>query len=222
MKSAILGFPIQLMTRAVTAGGTAGKLVATGTAIAHVTNSWVRAFGENTTQSLQDDANKDPNDLGTRLSEFASNLVTFMDMNAEVVRMNEEKRLARIDVPGRQGDYIQDLGGKSVEYHLEGNFYGVDPNEGQQQSPFSPIFKATFDNVAVGQIKLLQMLQRSGVPTPFICEYGIAEVIIRRLEVEQIGGKPAYIRYSLDLLEYRRLPLIAKMGAMAALGVTNK
>jgi len=228
-KRAVIGFPFQLMTRILTGGanfggaigGVLGGRIATGAkavvgGVAAV--SALSAIVPAVSDMFNKDANKDADDLGTRVNPLEA-LITFFDLNANVVDIDEERRLATIDVPGREGDFIQNLGSKSVKYRITGRFFAVDPKD-TPSTPFSPIFKVTFDNnVAVGNTQLLRLLERSGVPAPFMCEYDIAEVIVKRVQLKQDGGKPGWINYTIDLIEYRRLPQILKMLGLAGLGM---
>lgn len=229
-KGAVIGFPIQLMTRIISGGfslgsalgGPVGGLLATAGVAFGVAATVVPAIVPHFNDMVSNDANRDANDLGVAVKAAIRSLITFVDMTAKVLDVTEERRLAVIDVPGREGDYIQNLGGKSARYRISGTFFRTDPKEGTPQSPFSTIFKAMFDNVAVGQVNLLTMLARTGVPVPFICEYGMAEVIISKFLWSVVAGNPETVNYTIDMIEYRRLPSLLKMVGLAALGVVDK
>lgn len=229
-KRAVIGLPIQLMTRllagGINIGGAIGGAVGgalgskVGRAVGAVTSAAAIAVAvvPGIIDTMNKDANKDADDLGTRVNPLEA-LITFFDLNANVLDIDEARRLAIVDVPGREGDFIQNLGSKSVKYRLTGRFFAVDPKD-TNSTPFSPIFKTTFDNnTAVGNTQLLRLLERTGVPAPFMCEYDIAEVIISRVQLKQDGGKPGWINYTIDLIEYRRLPQIVKMLGLAGLGM---
>lgn len=232
-KGAVIGMPIQLMARIVSGGMNLGGLVGgrVGTLIsAGVVASTAVGVGAKVATGIaphisamfSKDANRDASDLGAITKEIIKELVTFMDLNAQVIKINEKRRIAVIDVPGREGDYIQNLGGKSAIYIVSGKFYRSDPKSGTSQSPFSGVFKTMFGNVAVGQAQLMTLLVRTGVPVPFMCEYGMAEVIIREFDIEVPEGQPEYINYTIDMIEYRRLPTLLKMVGLAALSVVDK
>ncbi len=227
-KRAVIGFPIQLMTRMLAGGvnlggAIGGKLgtVVKGTTIAVGAIATAATFATAVIPSLSNTMNKDANqsadDLGTRVNPLEA-IITFFDMNANVLDIDEKRRLAIVDVPGREGDFIQNLGSKSVTYRLTGKFFVDDP-KATRSSPFSSIFKASFGNVAVGNVQLLKALERSGVPVPFLCEYEISEVIIQRAQFKLVGGRTEEINYIIDLIEYRRLPQLLKLLGMAGLGM---
>jgi len=232
-KGAVIGMPIQVMARIVSGGmnlgglvgGRAGTLIAAGTVAATAIGVGAKVatgIAPHINSMFSNDANRDASDLGAITKEIIKELVTFMDLNAQVIKIGEKRRIAVIDVPGREGDYIQNLGGKSATYTVSGKFYRSDPKDGTSQSPFSGVFRTMFDNVAVGQAQLMTLLVRTGVPVPFMCEYGMAEVIIRNFDTEVPQGQPEYINYTIDMIEYRRLPTLLKMIGLAALGVVDK
>ena len=230
-KGAVIGMPIQLMTRILTGGldlgnvvgGRAGSLISAGTKVAVGGFMIAKAIAPQVSKMFSDDANRDATDLGTAVKEVIKELVTFMDLNANVIRVSEKQRIARIPVPGRKGDFLQNMGSESSTYHVTGKFYRSDPKVGTAQSPFSGIFKAMFDgNVAVGQAQLMTLLARIGVPVPFMCEYGMAEVILKDFDYEVPQGQPEYINYTVDMIEYRRLPTFLKMVGLSALSVVDK
>lgn len=232
-KGAVIGMPIQLMARIVSGGmnlgglvgGRAGTLIAAGTVAATAIGIGAKVatgIAPHISAMFSKDANRDATDLGAITKEIIKELVTFMDLNAQVIKIKEKRRIAVIDVPGREGDYIQNLGGKSATYTVSGKFYRSDPKAGTSQSPFSGVFKTMFGNIAVGQAQLMTLLVRTGVPVPFMCEYGMAEVIIKEFDIEVPEGQPEYINYTIDMIEYRRLPTLLKMVGLAALSVVDK
>lgn len=226
-KRAVIGFPIQLMTRMLAGGLNIGSAIggAAGTAVRVGTSAITGAVAAATvltsvipsiTNTLNKESNQSADELGTSVNPLEA-LITFFDLNANVVDLDEARRIAVVDVPGREGDFIQNLGSKSTKYRISGMFFETDPKE-TKSSPFSPIFKATFGNVAVGNSQLLRLLERTGVPAPFMYEYDIAEVIIARVQLKEEGGRPVRVKYIIDLIEYRRLPQLVKMLGLAVLG----
>ena len=223
--TAMIGFPIQAMVRALTVGSSLGgsKIgrLASGAIVAGAGAITAMQVGTAILPSLGTMLGKDANQTAATLGSTSINpleaLLTFMDLQANILRLTERVRIARLDVPGRKGDYLQELGSKSVDYRVEGKFFAVDV-AGRSQSPFSEIFKATLGNVAVGNTQLLRLLERSRIPVPFMTEYDMAEVIIEKIELESIGGNPTWINYKIDLIEYRRLPTLIKILGLAGLG----
>lgn len=213
MQGAVLGLPLQLISRMSGVasgmfGGTAGKVLkyatVAGTMIGSVAPFVKTAF-------------EDPETLQQGLAgEMLSSLVTFMDLNASHVVINDRKRLSIVDVPGRSNDWIQDMGSKSAVYRLKGKFFALDALQpGLQASPLSVVFQALMGDAAVGNTQLLRQIQRFGVPVPFINRFDIAEVLIASIMIEQEPGRPNWVNYDMNLIEYRRLPTLAKMGALA-------
>jgi len=228
-KRAVIGFPIQLMTRMLAGGMNIGGAIggALGNVVGAVSSAVVGVAAVTTVLSsvvpsvsnmVNKVSNQAANELGITVNPLEA-LITFFDLNANVLEIDEQRRLAIVDVPGREGDFIQNLGSKSVTYRLSGRFFAVDP-KATSSTPFSSIFRATFDNnVAVGNTQLLRLLERTGVPVPFICEYDIAEVIITRVKLSLVGGNPEWVNYTIDMIEYRRLPQLLKMLGLAGLGM---
>lgn len=213
MQGAVLGLPIQLISRMSGVasgifGGTAGKVVkyatVAGTMIGSVAPFIKTAFEE-------------PDTIQQGIAgEALASLVTFMDLNASHVVINDRKRLSIADVPGRSNDWIQDMGSKSAVYRLKGKFFALDALQpGLQASPLSVVFQALMGDAAVGNTQLLRQIQRFGVPVPFINRFDIAEVLIASITTEQVGGRPNWVHYDMTLIEYRRLPTLVKMGALA-------
>lgn len=225
--SAVIGFPIQAMFRTftsakslVSSGSTVGKIIGgaiTGGALAVSAMQVANAIRPSLSAYLEKESNQTAFAMGSTSVNPLEALITFMDLQASRLKISEKVRLARIDVIGREGDYLQTTGSKSVDYHIEGRFFAVDI-AGRPQSPFSEIFKASLGNVAVGNTQLLRMLERTKIPVPFMSEYDIAEVLIVNTEFNAYGGRPYFIEYAIDLVEYRRLPSLIKMLSLAGLG----
>jgi len=212
MHGAALGLPIQLLARLSGAvNWTPARSVVAGVVAGTALISAVAPFIVEA--SVDEDVAQQPGFIGSMIDS----LVTFMDLNAEYVELNERKRLAVVDLPGRDGDWIQDMGTKSVVYRLKGRFFAIDAFQiGLQTSPLSILFQGLMGDAAIGNIQLLRAIQRSGVPIPFLNRMEISEVLIHTFKPSQVGGKPNWIYYDMTLIEYRRLPTLLKMGALAA------
>ena len=213
MQGAVLGLPIQLISRMSGVasgifGGTAGKVLKYATVAGTMIGS-VAPFIKTAFES--------PEEVQQGFGgEMLSSLVTFMDLNASHVTLNDRKRLSVVDVPGRASDWIQDMGTKSTVYKLKGKFFALDSLQpGIQASPLSIVFQGLMGDAAVGNTQLLRQIQRLGVPVPFINRFEIAEVLIASITLDQEGGRPNWVTYDMTLIEYRRLPTLAKMGALA-------
>lgn len=213
MQGAVLGLPIQLISRmagitAGAAGTRVGQLVKYGTTASIMIGSVAPHLA-----GMMTGTGDQPGALGGLLSS----LVSFMDLNASNLQIFEKKRIALIDIPGRQSDWIQDMGRKSTIYKLKGKFFAMDyAYPGMQTSSLSTVFRALYGDAAVGNSYLLRLIEQLGVPIPFISKLDIAEVLIASVTLESKGGKSDFVDYDMTLIEYRKLPTIGKLAALAA------
>jgi hypothetical protein len=219
MQGAILGLPIQLISRMAgvatgALGGTAGKIFK------------YTAYGGMLLGAVAPYIGKDLEATGgeqSQLGDLLTSLVSFMDLNASELEIIERKRLAIHDIPGRTSDWIQDMGRKSTVYRLKGKFFAMDTLvPGLQTSALSVVFKALYGDTAVGNSYLLRQIEQFGVPVPFINKMEIAEVIISGVNIKLFGGKPNYVTYDMTLIEYRKLPTIGKLGGLAAASILGR
>ncbi len=222
MQGAVLGLPLQLISRlsgvaSGLAGSTVGSVLKYGTTASLMLGSIAPYIS---------DAVKNPEGGGsdnTTIGNALTSLVSFIDLKASGIKLLERKRMSVADIPGRQGDWIQDMGRKSTVYKIKGRFLDLDGLQpGIQNSPLSTIFQSLYGNAAIGNQYLLRTIQDLGVPIPFICRLDICEVIIVAADYDDKGGQPNYIPYDLTLLEYRRLPQAMKMGAAALASLTGR
>lgn len=221
MQGAVLGLPIQLISRlAGVAGGsfgsTIGKVVKYGTTAGIMLGAVAPYIGKD----LAPDGLGAPSSL---VGDMLTSLVSFMDLNASELEIIEKKRLSVIDIPGRTSDWIQDMGRKSTVYKLKGKFFAMDSMvPGLQSSALSVVFQALYGDAAVGNSYLLRQIQQFGVPIPFISKLDIAEVIIADVNIKAQGGRPNRVEYSMTLIEYRKLPTMGKLGALAAASLLGR
>lgn len=221
MQGAVLGLPIQLISRMAgvaggVAGATVGKIVKYGTTAGMMLGAVAPYIGKD----IVPDNIGDPSSL---LGDLVTSLVSFMDLNASELEIIEKKRLSIMDIPGRTSDWIQDMGRKSTIYKLKGKFFAMDSLvPGLQSSALSVVFQALYGDAAVGNAYLLRQIQHLGVPIPFISKLDIAEVIIADMNIKAQGGRPNRIEYSMTLVEYRKLPTMGKLGALAAASLLGR
>lgn len=212
-RSVVLGMPISLALRGLNTiglGGLASKIAPIATVLT-VATPWIagmaKSVGSSPTAGI--------------LGEYANilgGLLTFADMNAQVVTITEKRRMAVVSIPGRESDYIQDLGGHSVRYKISGKFFDDDPSYNQNLAITQQILQTVIGNSATGSTQLLRLIMRTATPIPFMCEHEIAMVVIADFKFSMIAGNPRMVSYEMELIEYTRIPYIAKM---AMLGTSN-
>ena len=228
----VLGWPVSLLMRGVTsiAPTIAGAIPAAAHSIAGITAATgvIMAAAPWITSALKSDASETIptggaatqnaiSDLG-RLTDFVGGILTFMDMNAQVVTISERRRMAVVSIPGRESDFLQDLGGHTVKYNIRGKFFDYDPQAFTRRGIMQTLLKITFDNASVGSTQMLRLIMRTSTPVPFITEHEISFALITNFSFTQTGGAPEWVDYDMSLLEYERIPYLAKM---AILGVGN-
>lgn len=105
------------------------------------------------------------------------------------VRTREEADFVRHRIPGLDGDIVQDMGRKSVRLRISGMFFGEE---------------------ALEDLASLRELYQKREPVDFLAELVdqayFAQVILERLEVQQVAGAPESIAYELDVAEYVEPP----------------
>lgn len=217
-RSVVLGLPLTLGLRAANMFGrlpsAASKIPTAVTALA-VATPWIseslKSVGSSTNAGVEGTA-------GADLANLFGSFLSFVDMNAQMVTITEKRRMVVVSIPGREADYLQDLGGHSVKYRLSGKFFDQDPSYDQNLSYTQQILQTFIRNGATGNTQLLRLLMRTASPVPFMCEHEIAMVVITDFKFSMIAGEPRWVNYDMDLIEYTRIPYLAKM---AMLGGSN-
>lgn len=220
-RSVVLGLPISLALRGLSAaGGTLGGLAAKagGTAAAlTVAAPWVAGMLNSTASVSTPGIPSFPDSIGGMITAGLG-MLTFADLNAEVVTVNEKRRMAIVSIPGREADFIQDLGGHSTKYRISGKFFDYDPGYAKNQAITQQIMQTFIGNGATGSTQMLRLIMRTGTTMPFMCEHDIAMVVITDFKFSMLAGKPRWVQYEMELVEKTRIPYIFKM---ALLGVSN-
>ena len=227
----VLGWPISLALRGVS--GLAGRSIGTVGTVATVAgvagiatainsaNPWLAtttaSLAGETTPTTEATTTAEQTDVMS-LTDMIGGLFTFLDMNAEMITITEKRRMAIVSVPGRESDFLQDLGGHTVRYAVRGRFFDTDPQYLTQRGIMQTLMKTVIGNAAVGSTQMLRLLMRTASPVPFISEHEISFAIITDFSFSQIGGEPHWVNYNMSLLEYGRIPYLAKM---ALLGASN-
>lgn len=152
------------------------------------------------------------------MTDMIGGLLTFLDMNAELVTITEKRRIAVVSVPGRESDFLQDLGGHTVRYAVRGRFFDTDPQYLTHRGIMQTLMKTFIGSAAVGSTQMLRLLMRTASPVPFISEHEITFAIITDFRFSQVGGEPNWVNYEMALMEYGRIPYLAKL---ALLGASN-
>jgi len=217
MQGAVLGLPIQLISRMAgiasgALGSTAGTVMKYGVTAGLMLGAVAPYLGKDLADEGQ-----------SKIGDMLSSLVSFMDLNASHIKTINKKRVSVLDIPGRQNDWLQDMGRKSTVYKLKGKFFAMDSMvQGLQTSALSAIFQALYGDAAVGNCTMLTQLTNLGVPVPFMNKLDISEVFIADAIFDQRGGRPNYVEYDITLVEYRKYPLAGKLGALAAASLLGR
>jgi hypothetical protein len=82
--------------------------------------------------------------------------------------------------------------------------------------------KTVIGSAAVGSTQMLRLLMRTASPVPFISEHEISFAIISDFSFSQIGGEPHWVNYSMNLMEYERIPYLAKMALLGASNLVSR
>jgi hypothetical protein len=211
IKSVVLGMPLTLLLRG--ANAFTSTPVTTSPAITAVTvlAPWVAEIAKSA-------ATNPTADIGSAAVNIAGGFTTLADMNAQVVNVSEKRRMAIVSIPGRESDFIQDLGGHSTRYKISGKFFDRDPRTNNNLSIVQQTLQNLIQNGATGSTQLLRLIMRTAVPVPFMCEHEISMAVITDFDFSMVAGEPYWVNYNMNLVEYARIPYMAKM---AMLGVSN-
>lgn len=102
----------------------------------------------------------------------------------------EERRLARLPVPGLAGDLVQDLGSAGLRVAVEGSLHG--------------------DEARDGFLETLREKFRAGEPVPFVADITTAAeldlVLVESLTVAEVAGSADTFRYRIVLQQYVEPP----------------
>jgi hypothetical protein len=217
-RSVVLGMPISLALRGLNTLGIGSASIAkyaAPIATLSIATPWIagmaKSVGSSSTTGIADDG-------VTAGFNILGSLLTFADLNAQVVTVTEKRRMAVVSIPGRESDYLQDLGGHSVKYRVSGKFFDDDPSYNRNIGILQTILQTTIGNGATGSTQLLRLIMRTATPIPFMCEHEIAMVVITDFKFSMIAGEPRWVNYDMELIEYTRIPYLAKM---AMLGSSN-
>ncbi len=101
------------------------------------------------------------------------------------IQTDETRALTRHGVPGLEGDILAHMGRRPVGIRIDGVFSGAD---------------------ALDHIAALRQIAAAGEPAPFTADITdsteVTDVVIDKLLVNQVGGRPDYYSYTVSLKEY--------------------
>ncbi len=108
----------------------------------------------------------------------------------ERIEVLEERRLARLPVPGLAGDLVQDLGSAGLRVAIQGSLTG--------------------DEARDSFLETLRERFRSGTPVPFVADITTAaeldQVLVESLHVAEVAGSADSFRYRIVLQQYVEPP----------------
>lgn len=230
----VLGWPISLALRGISGmaglggGASLGALAGAGAIVGAVSATvaltsvapWVSSQASSLATQVMGASTGTTAGAGDIISmtDMIGGLLTFLDMNAEMITITEKRRIAVVSVPGRESDFLQDLGGHTVRYAVRGKFFDTDPQYLSHRGIMQTLMKTIIGSAAVGSTQMLRLLMRTASPVPFISEHEITFAIITDFRFSQVGGEPNWVNYEMNLMEYGRIPYLAKM---ALLGASN-
>ena len=133
--------------------------------------------------------------------------LVFLDLQANIVKAKFTRKLPEIEVPGRSGNPLQDLGSKAVKYTVTGswiyenmpkNLFGL--NEIQLSMLNTLIHSVGWNWLRVMD---MQLIYEQGQPLIFGCSFApLTVVMIADMEFVENGGIPNKYDYKLELVEY--------------------
>lgn len=116
------------------------------------------------------------------------------------VAVHERARLARLAVPGLDGDLTQDLGRGSVAIDLRGIFYGPEASDQLQQLRGALLDRKPLDFLAEA-----------------VGKGYVTRVLIDRLEISQRAGAPDQLDFACLLVEYVEPPEPVSAASLAGI-----
>jgi Domain of unknown function (DUF6046)/DNA circularisation protein N-terminus len=105
--------------------------------------------------------------------------------NISFMKIEDKRSIIELEIPGSEGNILQDMGSDSVKISIVGELMGED--------------------VVKGLESLQEKFQKND-PVPFSSDISgiteISKVIIEQLYIEQIQGNSSRFKYNIILLEY--------------------
>ncbi len=145
----------------------------------------------------------------------------FIDLQAMMLRTKIERRLIQHEIPGREGDILQDLGGKSTAIHISGRWIF----ENEPQDAITQLLK-TFSVIAnlmgnrVGwnwlRVEMIKALARINVPLILASDLFTGPVLLKEVSFALAGGMPNVYEYSMTMVEWN--PALSLIGTLAVGG----
>ena len=140
------------------------------------------------------------------------NLFIFADLQANVVSTGLERFLVKHAVPGREGEVLQDMGGKSARITVSGKWiYENSPSDALSSllGGFTNIFGS---NVGWNwiRVEMMKSLARINLPLFLACDLFIGPVLIEKMDFKYTGGLPNVYDYVFKFVEWN--PALSLVG----------
>lgn len=140
------------------------------------------------------------------------NMFIFVDLQANVVSAGLERHLVKHGVPGREGEVLQDMGGKSTKITIDGKWiYENTPDDGLSKllAGFNWLFGSNAGWNWV-RVEMMKTLARINLPLFLACDLFIGPVLIEKVNFKYLGGQPNVYDYSFNLVEWN--PALSLIG----------
>jgi hypothetical protein len=144
----------------------------------------------------------------------------FMDLHAEMISTDLERRIVEHNIAGREGEVLQDLGGKSANIEITGKWiYENDPGNDVAKVLFgeTPVLANLFRPYGWNwmRVELFKALIRLGLPMVLSSDLFVGPVIIKRERFKYVGGVPNVYDYHLSVKEWN--PALSVVGTSLVL-----
>lgn len=162
---------------------------------------------------------------------LASNLLlgsgvnVWFDMQANVVDLDMRRYVVEHQIPGREGGKLQDLGAACSTLSISGKWIFENPSNDDLLNvvPWLKGVKGIGWNWIKAQT--MQMVYRLKTPVFLACDLITTAVLVERFRLNQRGGEPNVINYSMSFKEIDPIwtagGLVAMIGAVGVTAVTG-
>lgn len=156
--------------------------------------------------------------LSGNASLNAQNAFIFMDLQANNQSVELERNIAKIKIPGREGEVLQDMGGNSMEIPITGKWIFENKPNDMLETLIGAVNLIPGINIGWNwaRVQLMYMLARFNAPMILASNLFIGPVILEKFRAQESGGMPNVYNYSLQLKEYN--PAMSLIGGAAFSG----
>lgn len=142
------------------------------------------------------------NSISTGRLPSVSDLLLFMDMQANMNGYTLERFIAEHPIPGREGQILQTMGGKVADIIIEGKWiYENIPDDAMTQ-----LVSKISSSLGLGwnwiRAETFKAISRLDLPIMLACDFFIGPAIIKSFNLVESGGLPNVIGYRLLLKEW--------------------